>query len=199
MKKALTSFIPFLISLSSDGIHGGQFKENEISHQSNQTVMTEDELEGIRREIDQINDRLDSLERDIRLLSAPDLGPETAKMLEIKGGFFETMQALRALYLDQEEDVKRIRKISADIEKGRIRFDMTDLFFRFFVRQEIQNARVKLLILSQRLDIDPDLFDQLDDLSVIIDDPRYSVHQVIIGWKRFERTVGDEIRRLSRI
>ena len=118
-------------------------------------------------------------------------------MLEIKGGFFETMKALRALYLDQEDDVKAIRKISTDIEKGRIKFDMTELFFRFFVRQEIQNARVKLLILSQRFEIDPDLFDQLDDLAVIIDDPRYSVHQVIIGWKRFEKEVTKEIKRLS--
>ncbi len=108
------------------------------------------------------------------------------------------MQALRALYLDQEEDARRIRKISSDIESGKIKVDMTELFFRFFVRQEIQNARVKLLILSQKFEIDPDLFDQLDDLAVIIDDPRYSVHQVIIGWKRFERTVSEEIKRLSR-
>jgi hypothetical protein len=159
--------------------------------------MKGEELKEIRRELDHINERLDDLERDVRMLSAPDIGLESERMLEIKGGFFETMKALRALYLDQEDDVKAIRKISTDIEKGRIKFDMTELFFRFFVRQEIQNARVKLLILSQRFEIDPDLFDQLDDLAVIIDDPRYSVHQVIIGWKRFEKEVTKEIKRLS--
>ena len=160
--------------------------------------MKREDLEDIIKELDQINERLDSLERDIRLLSAPEVSTEGEKVIEIKGGFFETMQALRALYLDQEEDARRIRKISSDIESGKIKVDMTELFFRFFVRQEIQNARVKLLILSQRFEIDPDLFDQLDDLAVIIDDPRYSVHQVIIGWKRFERTVSEEIKRLSR-
>jgi hypothetical protein len=168
-----------------------------ITKEMDKHPMSEENLEEIKEELDRINDRVDELEREIRLLSAPDLEIKKDEILNIRGGFFETMQALRALYLDEEEDARRIKKISNDIEKGNIKFDMTELFFRFFVRQEIQNARVKLLILSQRLELDPDLFDQLDDLAVIIDDPRYSVHQVILGWKRFERNVTEEIRRLS--
>lgn len=152
-------------------------------------------MESLEQQIGMLNVRIDELEREIRLLSDPGLSPN-GKVVEIEGGFFETMKALRALYLDQEEDVKEILKISHDIEKGNIKVDMTELFFRFFIRQEIQNARVKLLLLSQRFEVTPDLFDQLDDLAVLIDDPRYSVHQVVIGWKRFERMAAQEIKRL---
>jgi hypothetical protein len=101
------------------------------------------------------------------------------------------------MYLDQEEDQKRNMTISKAIEKGNIEFDLTELFFRFFIRQEIQNARMKLLLLSQRFDVKYELFDQLDDLSVLIDDPRISIHQVVIGWKRFERDATEEIQRLK--
>ena len=155
----------------------------------------EEEVDDLERQIGMLNVRIDELERGIRLMSDPELSPN-GKVVEIEGGFFETMKALRALYLDQEEDVKEILKISNDIEKGNIKVDMTELFFRFFIRQEIQNARVKLLLLSQRFKVTPDLFDQLVDLAVLIDDPRYSVHQVVIGWKRFERMVAQEIKRL---
>ncbi|MGA1848061.1 MAG: hypothetical protein ACMUHB_01850, partial [Thermoplasmatota archaeon] len=82
------------------------------------------------------------------------------------------------------------------IEKGRVRVDMAELFFRFFLRQEIQNSRMKLLFLAQKYDLDPALFDQLDDLAVLVDDHHYSVQQVIVGWKRFERAAGKEIKRL---
>ncbi|MBN1390466.1 MAG: hypothetical protein JXA22_07485, partial [Candidatus Thermoplasmatota archaeon] len=95
------------------------------------------------------------------------------------------------------DDKAEIARISKGIEEGKVRVDMTDLFFRFFVRQEIQNARMKLLFLSQRYKVDPELFDLLDDLSLLIEDPRYSVQQVIIGWKRFERDVASEIKRLQ--
>lgn len=148
-----------------------------------------------KEEVDSLARRIQELEREIRLLQGKDKDPKET-MVEIQGGFFETMQTLRSLYLDQEEDQKRIMKISKDIESGNIRFDLTELFFRFFIRQEIQNSRMKLLLLSQKFDVDPELFDQLDDLSVIIDDPRYSIHQVVIGWKRFERNVTKEIDRL---
>lgn len=159
--------------------------------------MNSEEIDELRRDIVMINDRLDELEREIRFLSDPGLVPNGGKMVEIEGGFFETMKALRSLYLDQADDEKRILKISHDIEKGNIKVDLVELFFRFFIRQEIQNARIKLLLLSQRFDVNFDLFDQLDDLTVIIDDPRYSVHQVVIGWKRFERDVQNEIKRLG--
>jgi hypothetical protein len=143
-------------------------------------------------------DRLDTLEREIRLLGDPDVSPEeNGPLLEFQGDFFQMISLLRELYLDQEEDRAEIKRISRGIEEGKVKVDMTDLFFRFFVRQEIQNARMKLLFLSQRFDVEPHLFDQLDDLSLLIEDPRYSVQQVIIGWKRFERDVSAEIKRLQ--
>jgi hypothetical protein len=152
--------------------------------------------EGSTDSIHNLKKKLDELEREIRLLQGPKNDPKET-MVEIQGGFFETMQTLRSLYLDQEEDQKRIMKISKDIEAGNIQFDLTELFFRFFIRQEIQNSRMKLLLLSQKFDMDTSLFDQLDDLSVIIDDPRYGIHQVVIGWKRFERNVTAELKRLQ--
>jgi hypothetical protein len=171
--------------------------ESKIKTEDNPHPMSQEEMMELKKEIFDIKSRLDSLERELRLMNGPGSEARANKLVEIEGGFFETMNALRTLYLDQEEDAKMIRKISRDIEKGNIKVDMIELFFRFFVRQEIQNARVKLLLLSQRLRMDPVLFDHLDDLSVLIDDPRYSIHQVIIGWKRFERMVSEEINRLK--
>lgn len=170
--------------------------ENEISEQAFTKMMTREETDDTEKKMADLEKRFDMLERELRFLSDPDHEPQNGNMVEIEGGFFETMNALRSLYLDQEDDAKRIMKISKDIEKGRIKVDMTELFFRFFVRQEIQNARIKLLLLSQKLEVEPSLFDHLDDLSLIVDDPRYSIHQVIIGWKRFERMVTGEIKRL---
>lgn len=160
--------------------------------------MVEEELEELRRELRDTKTRMDTLEREIRLLNDPDLSPEdNGPILEFQGDFFQMIAMLRELYLDQEEDRAEIRRISQGIEQGKVKVDMTDLFFRFFVRQEIQNARMKLLFLSQRFEVEPHLFDQLDDLSLLIEDPRYSVQQVIIGWKRFERDVSTEIKRLQ--
>ncbi|MFW3147017.1 MAG: hypothetical protein ACMUIE_09425 [Thermoplasmatota archaeon] len=158
-------------------------------------MMPEEESEDKFKEL---ASRLDRLEREIRLLGEhPDRESENGSLLEVKGDFFHMIKVLKALYLDEKEDEEEIRKISEDIEQGNIKVDMTDLFFRFFVRQEIQNARMKLLFLSQRFTVDTSLFDQLDDLSIIIEDPRYSVQQVIVGWKRFERDVSAEIKRLQ--
>jgi len=160
--------------------------------------MDEEEQEKISEDIRKLRERMDTLERDLRLIGDPDIGPdEQNDLIEFQGDFFQMISVLRALYLDQEKDKAEILRISKGIEEGRIKVDMTDLFFRFFVRQEIQNARMKLLFLSQRYKVDPELFDQLDDLSLLIEDPRYSVQQVIIGWKRFERDVSSEIRRLQ--
>ena len=160
--------------------------------------MSEQEMEDLRKELWNTKARLDILERDIRLLGDPDISPEeNGALLEFQGDFFQMIAMLRELYLDQEEDRAEIRRISKGIEEGKVKVDMTDLFFRFFVRQEIQNARMKLLFLSQRYEVEPHLFDQLDDLSLLIEDPRYSVQQVIIGWKRFEREVSTEIKRLQ--
>ncbi|MCU0799725.1 MAG: hypothetical protein MUC62_08660 [Candidatus Thermoplasmatota archaeon] len=158
--------------------------------------MSTDPNEDDASEMEQIKKRMDVIERELRLVqSGPSRTPEE-DYIEFEGGFFEVMKALKALYPGKAEDNERMLKISDDIEKGNIRIDMTELFFRFFVRQEINNARIKLLLLSQKLDLDASLFDQLDDLSVLIDDPRYSVHQVIIGWRGFERNVSNEIARL---
>ncbi|MGA1819754.1 MAG: hypothetical protein ACMUHU_01970 [Thermoplasmatota archaeon] len=160
--------------------------------------MDEEERENVREDIKRIRERIDNLEREFRLMGDPDIVPEDpGDLIEFQGDFFQMISVLRALYLDQEEDKAELLRISKGIEEGRIKVDMTDLFFRFFVRQEIQNARMKLLFLSQRYKVDPGLFDQLDDLSLLIEDPRYSVQQVIIGWKRFERDVASEIRRLQ--
>ena len=160
--------------------------------------MAEEELENLRKELDETRYRLECLEREIRLLNDPEVSPEeNGALLEFHGDFFQMIAMLRELYLDQEEDRAEIRRISKGIEEGKVKVDMTDLFFRFFVRQEIQNARMKLLFLSQRFKVEPHLFDQLDDLSLLIEDPRYSVQQVIIGWKRFERDVSTEIKRLQ--
>lgn len=158
--------------------------------------MDEGEKDG--SELRNLKKRLENLEREIRLLGDPDITPDKqGDLIEFQGDFFQMISVLRALYLDQEEDKEKIVRISKGIEEGRVKVDMTDLFFRFFVRQEIQNARMKLLFLSQRYEVNPELFDQLDDLSLLIEDPRYSVQQVIIGWKRFERDVSTEIRRLQ--
>jgi len=157
--------------------------------------MAEGDAEELKKELSEAKERLERMEREIRLLQEPERDPKET-MVEIQGGFFETMQTLRSLYLDQEEDQKRIMKISKDIESGNIKFDLTELFFRFFIRQEIQNSRMKLLLLSQKFDVETALFDQLDDLAVVIDDPRYSIHQVVIGWKRFEKNVTAELERL---
>jgi hypothetical protein len=148
-------------------------------------------------EIDILRKRIDRIEKDLTIL-ANSQKPEEAPYMEVKGDFFQVMSALRALYLDEEADMEEIRKISHDIETGNIKVDMTELFFRFFVRQEIQNARLKLLLLSQKFKVKGDLFDMLDELQALIDNPRYSVHQVIIGWKRFERSVSREIERLRK-
>lgn len=149
-------------------------------------------------EISSLKERISRLEKDITLLANEPNSSEANPYLEVRGDFFQVMNALRALYLDQEEDMEEIRRISKDIEEGNVNVDMTELFFRFFIRQEIQNARMKLLLLSQKFKVKGDLFDELDDLQVLIDDPRFSVHQVVIGWKRFEISVAEEITRLSR-
>jgi len=160
--------------------------------------MEKGKCQSLEEDIKGISERLDTLERELRLLSDPEVAPDKSNIIEVQGSFFEVMQALRALYLDEKGDREQIKKISKDIEQGRIKVDLADLFFRFFVRQEIQNARIKMLILSQKLDVSTSLFDQLDDLAVLIDDPRISIHQVIIGWKRFERTVVKELSRLQK-
>ncbi|MGA1866572.1 MAG: hypothetical protein ACMUFK_03800 [Thermoplasmatota archaeon] len=160
--------------------------------------MSEEDLDVLRKEISDLREKLQTMEREIRLMGDPDVTPDTPNdLIEFRGDFFQMINTLRALYLDQEDDKAEIARISKGIEEGRVKVDMTDLFFRFFVRQEIQNARMKLLFLSQRYEVDPELFDHLDDLSLLIEDPRYSVQQVIIGWKRFEREVATEIRRLQ--
>jgi hypothetical protein len=154
--------------------------------------------EGLNKELKELRERIDMLDRELRLMQDPDqISDPTRNLVELQGGFFQMISALKSLYLDQEEDQAKILKISRDIEMGRIKVDMAELFFRFFLRQEIQNSRMKLLFLSQKYDVDPSLFDQLDDLSVLIDDHRYSVQQVIIGWKRFEKNASTEIRRLQ--
>ncbi len=150
----------------------------------------------IRKEIESLRERITSLERETTLLASDDrdlIGDPG--MIDVGTDFFQVMSALQSLYLDQEEDQMEIKRISDDIESGRFKVDMTDLLFRLFIRQEIQTARIKLILLSQKLDFDASLFDQLDDLSMLINDPRYSVHQVILGWKRFEKDVSAEIVR----
>jgi len=146
-------------------------------------------------EIASLRKRIEKLEKDLTML-ANSREPEESPYLEVRGDFFQVMAALRTL--DQDGDMEEIRRISHDIETGNIKVDMTELFFRFFIRQEIQNARLKLLLLSQKFKVSGDLFDELDDLQVLIDDPRYSVHQVVIGWKRFEKDVSAEIGRLRK-
>ncbi|MFO8050317.1 MAG: hypothetical protein R6V01_01300 [Thermoplasmatota archaeon] len=160
--------------------------------------MKESELEELKARNKELENRIQQLEREFRLREDPNYTDESGDLLEVKGDFFQMIKVLKALYLGEKEDMAEIEKISQDIEQGRIKVDMTDLFFRFFVRQEIQNARLKLLFLSERYKVDPSLFDQLDDLSVIIEDPRISVQQVIVGWKRFEREAAQEIRRLQK-
>ena len=159
--------------------------------------MPEEDPVQLKKDLKDARKRLDALERELRLLADGPRERPAGSLMEVEGGFFEVMKALKALYPEKAEDKKLIYKISKDIEKGRIKLDMTDLFFRFFIRQEINNARIKLLLLTQKLPINADLFDQLDDMAVLIDDPRYSVHQVILGWKRFERDVSREINRLK--
>jgi len=156
--------------------------------------MSAEEKDG---EIAAIRKRIEKLEKDLTLL-ANEQHQEESPYMEVKGDFFQVMAALRSLYLESEGDMEEIKRISSDIESGNIKVDMTELFFRFFVRQEIQNARLKLLLLSQKFDVKGELFDTLDDLQVLIDHPRYSVHQVILGWKRFERDVAKEIKRLRK-
>ena len=152
--------------------------------------------EDIPEEMRVLKERIASLEREMTLMASDDRDLfGDPNMMDVGTDFFHVMSALRSLYIDQEEDQLEIKKISEDIEGGKLKVDMTDLIFRLFIRQEIQTARIKLILLSQNLDIDASLFDQLDDLSVLIDDPRYSVHQVIIGWKRFDRDVSAEIHR----
>ncbi len=158
--------------------------------------MSDDDGKDPASELEQLKRRLDVIERELRLVQCGPSRNAEENYIEFEGGFFEVMKALKALYPGKAEDNQRMLKISDDIERGNIRIDMTELFFRFFVRQEINNARIKLLLISQKLDVDASLFDQLDDLSVLIDDPRYSVHQVIIGWRGFERNVSNEIARL---
>jgi hypothetical protein len=148
-------------------------------------------------EMGRLKRRLEDIERELRLLQSGPKPRNGEGFIEVEGGFFEVMKALKALYPGNDRDNQMMLKISDDIEKGNIRMDMTELFFRFFVRQEINNARIKLLLLSQKLDVDASLFDQLDDLSLLIDDPRYSVHQAIIGWRNFERNASNEISRLK--
>lgn len=147
--------------------------------------------------MEELEKRVDELEREIRLLHDPDYTDKSRPMVDVEGGFFQVMNALRSLYLDEEGDQEEIRRLSERIESGDIKVDVIELFFRFFIRQEIQNARIKLILLSQRFDIRGDLFDHLEDLQMLIDDPRYSVHQVVIGWKRFEREAASEIKRLQ--
>lgn len=159
--------------------------------------MEDQQLQEIKEDIGKINERLDSLEREIRLVYDSDHTELQPPMLEVDGDFFSVMNTLRALYLDDQSDAKEIRRITKDIEEGNIKVDMTDLFFRFFIRQEIQNARIKLLLLSQKFELKGDLFDHLEDLNALINDHRYSVHQVVIGWKRFEREVSAELKRLT--
>ena len=152
--------------------------------------------EDLQREIGSLRERITNLERETTLLASDDrdlIGDPN--MIDVGTDFFQVMSALQSLYLDQEEDQMEIKRISDDIESGRFKVDMTDLMFRLFIKQEIQTARLKLILLSQKLDFDASLFDQLDDLSILINDPRYSVHQVILGWKRFEKEVSAEIIR----
>jgi hypothetical protein len=158
--------------------------------------MDDEELVALREELKRLEQRIDTLDREVRFLIDPDEGPEDKNLVEFQGDFFQMISTLRALYLDQEDDKAKILKISRDIEKGRVRVDMAELFFRFFLRQEIQNSRMKLLFLAQKYDLNAALFDQLDDLAVLVDDHHYSVQQVIVGWKRFEREAGKEIKRL---
>jgi len=161
--------------------------------------MDGEDLEYVRKELKKLERRIDVLDREIRLLTDPDIDQSTRKnLVEFQGDFFQMISTLKALYLDQEDDKAQILKISRDIEKGRVKVDMAELFFRFFLRQEIQNSRMKLLFLAQKYDVDPGLFDQLDDLSVLVDDHHYSVQQVIVGWKRFEKEAAREIKRLLR-
>ena len=103
--------------------------------------MPEEELEQLKSELEIVKSRMDSLEREIRLLGDPDAGPDDPKnILEFQGDFFQMISMLRSLYLDQEDDRAEIVRISKGIEEGKVKVDMTDLFFRFFVRQEITHG-----------------------------------------------------------
>jgi hypothetical protein len=149
-------------------------------------------------EMKKLKRRISKIERDLTMLATGADPKDPNPYLEVKGDFFQVMAALRSLYIDEESDMEEIRRISRDIEQGNIRVDMTEIFFRFFIRQEIQNARVKLLLLSQKFKVKGELFDELDDLQSLIDDPRFSVHQTVLGWKRFEHDVSAEIARLKK-
>jgi hypothetical protein len=148
-------------------------------------------------ELKKLKHRVTKLERDLTMLASGIDPKDPNPYIEVKGDFFQLMSALRSLYIDEEEDMEEIRRISKDIEQGNIKVDMTELFFRFFIRQEIQNARLKLLLLSQKFKVRGELFDELDDLQILIDDPRFSVHQTVLGWKTFEKDVASEIERLK--
>jgi len=160
-------------------------------------MQADEEGTDIDKRIRALEDKVQRLEREQTLLFDGEVNVNQNRVFHVGGDFFQVMAALKSLYIDQEEDLVEIERISHDIEEGKVKVDMADLMFRFFIRQEIQNSRLKLILLSQNLDIDMSLFDQLDDLAVLIDDPRYSIHQVILGWKRFERDVSSEIRRLG--
>jgi hypothetical protein len=168
--------------------------KNRLYQKRGPVTVTEKDPE---TDLKELKKRIRKIERDLTML-ANGIDPKDPKpYIEVKGDFFQLMSALRSLYIDEKDDMEEIRRISKDIEQGNIKVDMTELFFRFFIRQEIQNARLKLLLLSQKFKVRGELFDELDDLQVLIDDPRFSVHQSVLGWKRFEKDVSAEIERLK--
>ena len=76
------------------------------------------------------------------------------------------------------------------------RENIYDFIMRLLIRQEINSSRTKLLFISQRYEVNPMLFDELEQMESSVNNTFINTEELNLRWKIFEERVKAEIERL---
>lgn len=146
-----------------------------------------DRLAMVERWLEELRERVDRIEKELRLLATDVVSGEEVGTISVEGGFMELIDVLDGLSLRDEKG-----EVGANVDA------LLDLLIRFLFRQEAQNTQIKLLILSQTHPISGELFDEISLFLNDVEDERFTVQQLKFRWRQIERMVREEVKRLQR-
>lgn len=141
----------------------------------------------VERWLEELRERVDRIEKELRLLATDVVSGEEVGTISVEGGFMELIDVLDGLSLRDEKG-----EVGANVDA------LLDLLIRFLFRQEAQNTQIKLLILSQTHPISGELFDEISLFLNDVEDERFTVQQLKFRWRQIERMVREEVKRLQR-
>lgn len=141
----------------------------------------------LERCLEDLKERVERIEKELRLLATDTVLSEEMGSITVEGGFMDLIDVLDGLGLREE-------RLEGGVNVGAL----LDLIIRFLFRQEAQNTQIKLLILSQTHPISGELFDEISLFLNDVEDERFTIQQLKFRWGQIERMVREEMRRLQK-